>query len=435
MSVFKSFITSDVIVSPFEVNKSFTFKGNELTASNVEIDRYIGQNVTSSIWVSGSYPTGQINTQDQILVYRSIRELYYSNYLLNPDGSPAATASFNTDGTITGAAYTPNYYNYLSSTLPANRYFPTTQNSIIGMISIPSNLFGEYIKPGTFYWASPSGSITDDGEGNLLFTSASNVIFSLSSSAILPTTITPTIATGMNINSTNGISYNSGTGAINLIPNNVFSSASITFSITGSADSLDQPVDFYLSSSEGLSSVYSGFSPVFLGTNFSGSFNATLNTGVDYYFYYVCSNTSALSFGFQLNAVSSLLPQPTDIGNIFYEHGIASLTKGVDSTITNFITSSNVTCSFSSSFNIYETQYKCTLRENEFNFSQNPTLISGSSNSGVLYDFATGSYFSPYVTTVGLYDNNYNLLAVAKLAQPLPTSAVTDTSILVNLDL
>jgi hypothetical protein len=32
-------------------------------------------------------------------------------------------------------------------------------------------------------------------------------------------------------------------------------------------------------------------------------------------------------------------------------------------------------------------------------------LISGSSNSGKLYDFATGSYFSPYVTTVGLYDN------------------------------
>jgi hypothetical protein len=39
----------------------------------------------------------------------------------------------------------------------------------------------------------------------------------------------------------------------------------------------------------------------------------------------------------------------------------------------NFVTSSNVTCSFSSSLTIYETQYKCTARENEFNFSQNPT--------------------------------------------------------------
>ena len=44
MSVFKSFITSDVIVSPFRVNKAFTFKGNELTGSNVEIDRYVGRN-------------------------------------------------------------------------------------------------------------------------------------------------------------------------------------------------------------------------------------------------------------------------------------------------------------------------------------------------------------------------------------------------------
>jgi len=49
MSIFKPFITSDVIVSPFKVNKSFTFKGNELTGSNVEIDRYIGTNVTSSL--------------------------------------------------------------------------------------------------------------------------------------------------------------------------------------------------------------------------------------------------------------------------------------------------------------------------------------------------------------------------------------------------
>jgi hypothetical protein len=56
-------------------------------------------------------------------------------------------------------------------------------------------------------------------------------------------------------------------------------------------------------------------------------------------------------------------------------------------------------------------------------------------NSGIIYDFATGSYFSPYITTVGLYNNNYELIAVGKLAQPLPTSAVTDTTILINLEL
>ena len=50
MSVFKSFITSDVIVSPFEVNKSFTFRGNELTASNVEIDRQYFTKWRTEVW-------------------------------------------------------------------------------------------------------------------------------------------------------------------------------------------------------------------------------------------------------------------------------------------------------------------------------------------------------------------------------------------------
>jgi hypothetical protein len=317
MSVFKSFITSDVIVSPFEVNKSFTFKGNELTSSNVEIDRYIGLNNTSPIWVSGSYPTGQVSIQDKVLVYRSIKELYYSNYLEGVNGSPAGTASFNVDGTITGPAYTPNYYNYLSTTLPANRYFPTGSNEVIGVFSIPSNLWGEYLKPGSVIISDGTLTLTDDGNGNMIY---------------------------------NSLKY----GDV------IYEHGIIIITSAGSSYS---------------------------GPYGSGSY-----------------------------------------GSAIYGSSTVNL-------INSFMTGSSVTCSFSSSFNIYETQYKCTIRENEFNFSNNQTQISGSTNSGILYDFATGSFFTPYATTVGLYDNAYNLLAVAKLAQPLPLSAVTDTSILINLDL
>jgi len=85
------------------------------------------------------------------------------------------------------------------------------------------------------------------------------------------------------------------------------------------------------------------------------------------------------------------------------------------------------------------------MRENEFNFTLNPSISSGSvaisSSIGTFYtpgqyleNFATASYFSPYVTTVGLYNNNQELLAVAKLSQPLPVSPTTDTTILINLD-
>ena len=112
----------------------------------------------------------------------------------------------------------------------------------------------------------------------------------------------------------------------------------------------------------------------------------------------------------------------------------------------DFITESDITSSFSSSITIYETQYKCTIRESEFNATLNPSAqVSGSINvvnsssfyipfDGTLANNVTGPYFNPYVTTVGLYDEAQNLLAIGKLSQPLPTSATTDTTILINLD-
>ena len=95
-------------------------------------------------------------------------------------------------------------------------------------------------------------------------------------------------------------------------------------------------------------------------------------------------------------------------------------------------------CSFKSSYRILETQYRCVIRENEFNLSLNPSLISGSAplsgSEHRIYDFATGSLFAPFITTVGLYDDNNNLIAVGKLSQPLECSPTTDTVIYVNID-
>ena len=141
----------------------------------------------------------------------------------------------------------------------------------------------------------------------------------------------------------------------------------------------------------------------------------------------------------------NLLSGSINVGNIIYPQGIAIITD--QALASGSIETTNVTCSFSSSMTIYEAQYKCTLRESEFNATLNPSaqasgsllIINSSSFSqrgdGTLANNVTGSYFSPYVTTVGLYDELQNLLAVGKLAQPLPTSDTTDTTILVNLDL
>jgi hypothetical protein len=93
----------------------------------------------------------------------------------------------------------------------------------------------------------------------------------------------------------------------------------------------------------------------------------------------------------------------------------------------------NASISFKSEYIIYEQEVRCKVGENDFNMSMNPTISID--NSGSLRDFATGSIFAPYVTTVGLYNNRSELLAVAKLAQPIPLSSTTDTVFVVKYDI
>jgi hypothetical protein len=116
---------------------------------------------------------------------------------------------------------------------------------------------------------------------------------------------------------------------------------------------------------------------------------------------------------------------------------------------------------FKNSYTLYEQTIKCVIKDYEFNASYNPTLSEGSpgyifqsgsqyitgSNLPELYtgsyyvypdptlkEFTTAPSFNPYVTTVGLYNDSNQLLAIAKLAQPLPLSSKTDTTILVKID-
>jgi hypothetical protein len=323
MTAFKQLLASDIIVTPFEVNKAFRFTGAaQLTGSTVGIDRFLGQNI-QGLFSLNEATTGQIATEYKRLIYNSAKELYYSNYLSSSYGSSVSVpftvpGQDSTGNVLVGPTSSAGRFeNYLQTTLAYERYFPTASNVIVGVISIPTKLYGDIIQPGSFIISAESGSITDDGNGNLYF-------------------------------------------------------------------SLD------------------------------GEY----------------------------------------CGNIIYQHGLIILTKdnqaggpyygsavygtdvygaGPNPFIENIILSPNVTCSFSSSFTIFETQYKCTFDPSEFNFSLNPSLISGSTE-GTVYDFATGSYFNPYITTVGLYNEAQDLIAVAKLAKPLPSNNVTDTTILINID-
>jgi hypothetical protein len=322
MTAFKQLLASDIIVTPFEVNKAFRFVGAAaLTGSDVGIDRLLGQNIQGLFSLSET-TSGQVGIEYKRLIYNSIKELYYSNYLSSSYGDPVSVP-YNFPGStpqgnvlIGSASSAGRYENYLENTLAFERYFPTASNAIVGVISIPSRLYGDTIQPGSFIISAESGSITDDGNGNLYFSLDGEYC--------------------------GNITYQHGLAVLtkdNLAGGDVYGTA-----IYGT-------------------SVYGGSSNAF---------------------------------------------------------------------IENIIASNNVTCSFSSSYTLYETQFKCTFDPSEFNFSLNPSLISGP--TGNVYDFVTGSYFNPYVTTVGLYNENQDLIAVGKLAKPLPSNNVTDTTILINID-
>ena len=112
------------------------------------------------------------------------------------------------------------------------------------------------------------------------------------------------------------------------------------------------------------------------------------------------------------------------------------------------------TISFKNEHIIYENEVRCLVEESDFNLSYNPTLLasgsqyivtSGSQASGSVYtltgsidstvkDFTTGSTFYTYATTLGLYNDNDELLAVAKFGKPIMMSPDTDITFVVKYD-
>ena len=71
-------------------------------------------------------------------------------------------------------------------------------------------------------------------------------------------------------------------------------------------------------------------------------------------------------------------------------------------------------------------------RSSEFNYSENPSFISGSTGE-VLYPLFINSP-TTYITTVGMYNDSNELLAVAKLSKPLEKDFTKEALIRVKLD-
>jgi Leucine-rich repeat (LRR) protein len=176
-------------------------------------------------------------------------------------------------------------------------------------------------------------------------------------------------------------------------------------------------------------------------------------------------------------------------GNVFYNQGIIVLTKNSATKLLN-----NWEVSYKSTQTIYEHEYLLISNEDEFNVSTNPTavievgrvtsFITGSDNkiyktttnpgvkyirkkstleNGDILDYtysgsisssisntwisggfeqydlnsssdSTGSFLLPFITTIGLYDDSCQLVAVAKLPQPIKSESDMPVNFIVRFD-
>ena len=86
---------------------------------------------------------------------------------------------------------------------------------------------------------------------------------------------------------------------------------------------------------------------------------------------------------------------------------------------------------FNNTTELNSTVYFCRANHNEFNYSSNPTYVSGSK---VRVKSQSTDNPVAYITTVGLYNDNNELMATAKLSEPLKKSPDTEFTIRARLD-
>ena len=119
-----------------------------------------------------------------------------------------------------------------------------------------------------------------------------------------------------------------------------------------------------------------------------------------------------------------------------------STSAGISSIAQTFVSSSiTASCdalrhrvqniSFNNTTEINSTIYFCRVPHNKYNHSSNPTYLSSSTIR--VKSVNTDTPIS-YITTIGLYSSNNELLAVAKLSEPLRKDPTNELTLRVRLD-
>lgn len=161
-------------------------------------------------------------------------------------------------------------------------------------------------------------------------------------------------------------------------------------------------------------------------------------TGINSTGYAGGAGAASGSYGWFLPDIGTILLNPSALGGAVAAGGLLMTTLKNSNTDDNnpgklftaisggasFLLNSEETISSVYSF--------VRIKNSEFNYSENPSFISGSTGA-VLYDSFINSP-QTYITAVGLYNDSNELLAIAKLSRPLVKDFVREALLRIKLD-
>jgi hypothetical protein len=121
----------------------------------------------------------------------------------------------------------------------------------------------------------------------------------------------------------------------------------------------------------------------------------------------------------------------TIVGNVFYRKGNIVISPLNDKYKNTF--NSDFRLDYQSIHRIYEYEVMCRIRKGDFSLTTNPTALR-SPKSDLLINDMTGSLLRPYATSIGMYNSEGELVAVAKLGQAIQMREDVDINIAVRWD-
>ncbi len=147
----------------------------------------------------------------------------------------------------------------------------------------------------------------------------------------------------------------------------------------------------------------------------------------------VASSSGSLVGQHRIGAVNTENPDATLVPDFVVSASVDDVIDHLAST--RFQSGSLTAIAFQNVTNINSTLVFCRATADEFNYSSNPTYTDSNNRIVVIDEGQEDTQRSfTFITSVGLYDANDNLLAVAKLSRPVEKNDEKDVTLRIRLD-